>query len=110
MKKATDTGGLLTEREAAALLRLKPETLRAWRTQARYGGRAPPYIQWRESGPVRYRRADLDAWLESHLVRGARPARLRNLGAARRNAARSNPARRARPAATNVTAPHHEEP
>ncbi|NCT66373.1 MAG: helix-turn-helix domain-containing protein [Rhodanobacteraceae bacterium] len=55
---------LLTEVEAAALLRVKPDTLRAWRTRKRLAGKAPPYIQ-RGQGRVLYLRADLDAWLRA---------------------------------------------
>lgn len=53
---------LLTEAEAAALLRLKPDTLRHWRTGKRHAGKAPPYIQ-QGKGRVLYLRADLEAWL-----------------------------------------------
>lgn len=53
---------LMTEAEAAALLRLKPDTLRHWRTGKRHVGKAPPYIQ-RGKGRVLYLRADLEAWL-----------------------------------------------
>lgn len=70
-------GDLLTEAEAADLLRLKPGTLRAMRTQKVYRGFGPAYIQrppnpnrasrsGRGSGPTLYHRADLAAWAFGH--------------------------------------------
>ena len=53
---------LLTEVEAAALLRVKPDTLRQWRTGKRHAGKAPPYFQ-RGKGRVLYLRKDLERWL-----------------------------------------------
>lgn len=47
----------------------KPErTLTQWR----YLGEGPPYIK--VGGSVRYRRSDVDAWLEAHTVRPRRAA------------------------------------
>lgn len=55
---------LLTREEAAEYLGLKPQTLAKWACRGRYG---VPFI--RLGGLVRYRRSDLDAWLESRTVR-----------------------------------------
>jgi len=59
------TADVLTEVEVAALLHLKPDTLRQWRTGKRHAGKAPPYIQ-RGKGRVLYLRADLEAWLQAN--------------------------------------------
>lgn len=53
---------LLTEAEAAALLRVKPETLRSWRTRKRAANKAPPHVRINKR-TVRYRRADVEAWV-----------------------------------------------
>jgi hypothetical protein len=53
----------IDERNAAPYLGYTPAALRAWRHQ----GRGPAYIRHNRS--VRYRVADLDAWLEKHCVR-----------------------------------------
>lgn len=50
---------LLSEREAAALLDTAPGTLSVWRSTGRYH---LPFIKVGRN--VRYRRADLMAWLE----------------------------------------------
>ena len=50
---------LLKEQEAADLLRMKVATLRSWRVR----GGGPTFIK--VGGSVRYRPADIDAWLES---------------------------------------------
>ncbi len=55
-----DSGKLLTEREAAAYLRLSPRTLRRWRTEK--PGTGPPVAGYAGRSP-RYRQPDLDAWL-----------------------------------------------
>jgi excisionase family DNA binding protein len=54
---------LLTTAEAAELLGISLEALRVRRS--RYG--EPPYVQL---GPatIRYRRSDLDAWIEARVV------------------------------------------
>lgn len=57
------TQDLLTEAEAAALLRIKPETLRHWRTNKRHKGKAPAFVQ-QGKGRVLYLRSDLLAWIE----------------------------------------------
>ena len=49
---------LLTEQELAALLKVSVRTVRTWRTE----GTGPPAL--RIGRGVRYRRRDVDAWLE----------------------------------------------
>jgi len=51
---------LLDEKQAAAILKVNPGTLSVWRCTGRY---AIPFIKVGRS--VRYRLADLNAWLES---------------------------------------------
>ena len=51
---------LLDEKQAAEFLTVKPETLSVWRSTGRY---KIPFVKIGRR--VRYRRADLDAWLES---------------------------------------------
>jgi excisionase family DNA binding protein len=53
---------LLTDEQAAALLSVEPRTLRLWRHT-----RGLPHIRI-TSKVIRYRRADLDAWLSRHFV------------------------------------------
>lgn len=66
---AVDRNPLLTRTEAAAYLKIKPSTLASWACAGRYG---LPLV--RVGGAVRYRRADLDRWLDGRTVReGARP-------------------------------------
>jgi predicted DNA-binding transcriptional regulator YafY len=55
-----DQGGLLTEREAAAYLRVSQRTLRRYRTEQ--PGKGPPVAGYVGRSP-RYRVADLDRWL-----------------------------------------------
>jgi len=57
--KAAD---LLTEEQAANFLSVKPRTLRLWRRS-----RGLPHVKI-TSKIVRYRRIDLDGWLEHHRV------------------------------------------
>lgn len=54
------SGDLLDENESAVLLGLAPGTLGVWRSTGRY---KLPFIKVGRN--VRYRRADLDAWLTS---------------------------------------------
>lgn len=54
---------LLPESEAAKLLQVAPGTLSVWRSTKRY---PLPYIK--VGRRVRYRRSDLEAWLESRRV------------------------------------------
>jgi excisionase family DNA binding protein len=57
---------LLAEDDAAEVLGVSPGTLQVWRSTKRYG---LPYLKIGRL--VRYRRADLLAWLESRLVGAA---------------------------------------
>ena len=52
---------LLDDHAAAALLDVSPGTLSVWRSTGRY---ALPFLKIGRK--VRYRRADLDAWLAAH--------------------------------------------
>jgi predicted site-specific integrase-resolvase len=52
---------LLTEREAARVLRVSARTLRRYRTERK--GHGPPVAGYVGRSP-RYRRSDLDRWLE----------------------------------------------
>lgn len=56
-------GDLVTEKEAAALLSISPETLRAWRTRKTDTSKGPPYLQRGRWKAVRYHRDDLAQWL-----------------------------------------------
>jgi len=53
---------LLTNREAATRLKIKPNTLEIWRCK----GKGPNYIKMGETkqAPIRYRHSDIDDWLE----------------------------------------------
>jgi excisionase family DNA binding protein len=53
---------LLDEKQAAEILTIEPGTLSVWRSTGRY---KIPFIK--VGRRVRYRRADLDAWLESRV-------------------------------------------
>lgn len=53
---------LHTTQEAAAYLDIKPHTLAVWR----WKGTGPAFI--RVGRRIRYRQADLDAWLAQHTV------------------------------------------
>ncbi|GLS17283.1 hypothetical protein GCM10007874_02980 [Labrys miyagiensis] len=57
---------LLSEKEAAALLRVSGSTLRRWRSQ----GIGPAYIRvgGKLGGAIRYRESDLLSWLSSNTV------------------------------------------
>ena len=55
---ATD---VMTRKQAAAYLGVKPQTLAVWATKKRHE------LPFKKSGKfVRYIRSDLDRWLESH--------------------------------------------
>ncbi len=54
---------LLTTKEAAACIDVTEHTLCVWRSSGRYRIRF-----YRVGRNVRYRRSDLDAWLESRMV------------------------------------------
>ncbi|WP_374411947.1 helix-turn-helix transcriptional regulator [Novosphingobium colocasiae] len=57
---------ILTTPEAADYLKFKKSTLDAWRV----AGTGPKFARLGtgKAAPIRYRRADLDAWLESQLL------------------------------------------
>jgi excisionase family DNA binding protein len=57
------TTELLSEAEAAVYLGLKPGTLSVWRSTKRYD---LPFVK--VGRLVRYRRSDLDRWLQSRTV------------------------------------------
>ncbi|QEL14653.1 helix-turn-helix domain-containing protein [Limnoglobus roseus] len=56
---------LLTEDEAANLLRVKPNTLATWRMSGRYN---LPFV--RVGRAIRYRAADVTAWVDSRCSPG----------------------------------------
>lgn len=56
----TNSSHLLDEKQAADLLQLAPGTLSVWRSTGRY---KIPFVK--VGHLVRYRRADLETWLES---------------------------------------------
>jgi len=60
---AVDQSSLLTREQAAEYLGVKAQTLAAWASQKRY---ALPMIRVGRS--IRYRRADLDRWLDARTV------------------------------------------
>lgn len=55
---------LLSEREAADVLNIKPNTLAAWRCTKRVEG--PRYVKM--GGAIRYPMAELEAFIERQLV------------------------------------------
>jgi len=60
---ATVDNELLTEREAAAILAVKPATLNTWRCLGRHD---LPFV--RVGRAIRYRRADVLAFIEANTV------------------------------------------
>lgn len=64
MSTVLTPGDLLTPAETAALLAVRPQTLAVWRCTGRHG---LPYVM--VGSLPRYRRADVEAWLESRTVR-----------------------------------------
>jgi hypothetical protein len=75
------TSAVLFETDAAAYLGLRPQTLRLWRSKKKRRG--PAYVKLGD-GPgarVRYRIADLDAWLAQQVVTPRRPGRPRKRAA-----------------------------
>ena len=54
----------LTSREAAAVLRIRPDYLARLRSKSA----GPPYIQIAPRGPCLYKAEELVRWLESHRV------------------------------------------
>ena len=68
-RSGSDDDRLLTEIQAADLLRLSSRTLQAWRTQRR----GPSFV--RAGRAIRYRRSDINTWLEQNTeIRAARGA------------------------------------
>lgn len=63
----TDHDTLMTEVQAADVLNLSIRTLQAWRTQRR----GPSWI--RAGRAIRYRRRDLDAWMDANTVSSTFP-------------------------------------
>lgn len=53
----------MTSREVADYIRVSYVTLRTWRHE----GKGPPYVKFADvtSGPVRYRKQDVDDWMAS---------------------------------------------
>ena len=61
---------LLTPQEVADLLRISQHTLASWRRQAN-----PHDLPWIEvGGSVRYRREDVQGWLDKRTLGGTLPA------------------------------------
>jgi predicted DNA-binding transcriptional regulator AlpA len=60
-------GRLLSSEEAAAVLGVKPKTLRVWR----WRGSGPPFVRLGDSEHSRaaYRQADIDAWAAARTFR-----------------------------------------
>ena len=54
---------LLTEKQAARYLQLSPRSMQGWRIRSSAG---PPFVKI-SATCVRYRRSDLDAWIEARL-------------------------------------------
>lgn len=61
---------LLTESEAASFLGIEPATLKAWRTSGRGATDGGPAVVKFTGRVIRYRRRDLLAYAERHLVSG----------------------------------------
>lgn len=59
----TTSDQVLSEREAAEILKIKPQTLSVWRCTRRYD---LPFIRCGRS--IRYRLSDLEAWLNRRTV------------------------------------------
>lgn len=66
MENLEKPGSLLTEDEAAQVLKVSPRTLQAWRAQ----GLGPPYVQL-SSRLIRYRASDLNDLVEVGLHGGS---------------------------------------
>ena len=61
-REVASAADLLTDTQAAAILAIEPRTLRLWRQT-----RALPHIRL-TAKVIRYRRADLDSWLDRRRV------------------------------------------
>ncbi len=57
-------GPVLTEKEASRYVGLSPATLATWRSTKSDG---PPFLRY-SARCVRYRRADLDAWMAARVA------------------------------------------
>jgi hypothetical protein len=66
---APEHEALLTEVDAADFLRMSMRTLQAWRCR----GQGPAFV--RAGRAIRYRRADLAAWIDANLVPQTTPPR-----------------------------------
>lgn len=55
---------VLSREEAAEILGLAPKTLDNWRSQ----GRGPDYVSYSPTGRVRYRREDVIAFRDAHVM------------------------------------------
>jgi predicted DNA-binding transcriptional regulator AlpA len=64
----TGTSSLLTEKEAAELLRISAGTLQVWRCTKRVP--LLKYIKLKNSRTVRYRREDIDEFIAASIVNG----------------------------------------
>ena len=60
MQKSASSPILLTEKEAGKILGFSIRTLQKWRIE----GQGPPFIRV-SARTIRYRREDLDQWIES---------------------------------------------
>ena len=60
MQKSASSPILLTEKEAGKILGFSIRTLQKWRIE----GQGPPFIRV-SARAIRYRREDLDQWIES---------------------------------------------
>jgi hypothetical protein len=56
---------MLTTREVAAYIALRPATLKFWRTRREKKG--PPYYRLHRAA-IRYRMKDLERWLREHRI------------------------------------------
>lgn len=63
MSVAIQSDALLTQEQAAEILGVSPGSLEVWRSTRRY---AIPYVK--VGRLVRYRRSDLEQWLQSRTI------------------------------------------
>ena len=69
MPTTLEQSQLLSRKDTAAFLGVTPETLAVWACEKRY---SLPYVK--VGRLVKYRRADIETWLESRTVNVAAPA------------------------------------
>ena len=69
---------MLTSAETAAVLRIRPQSLR----KMRYRGDGPRYVRYGSTGkgPAFYRPEDVDAWLEARVRRSTADEATNNTG------------------------------